>query len=168
MAEALRAVTTRIVLVSNAADAETWLPGADVRRDHRAERGSLVGVHSALEEAGDAVFVVAWDMPFVTPALTRLVVERAQRAQFATLPESTHGAADGLEPMCAIYTRAALPFAEAALDEREFRLSRFIGRLPTVTRIPIDVIRTVGDPGRLFFNVNTADDLIAAERMANA
>jgi molybdopterin-guanine dinucleotide biosynthesis protein A len=166
VANALRAVTSRLIVVSNAEDADTWLPGAQVCRDRRAERGSLVGVHAALIEAADAAFVVAWDMPFVTPALARLVAEHAHGAPFATLPESTRGAVDGLEPMCAVYTRAALPFVEAALDERDFRLSRFIGRLPAVTRVPVDVIRTVGDPERLFFNVNTAEDLTAAERMA--
>lgn len=165
VAAALRAVATGIVVVSNAPDAETWLLGVTVVRDRRAERGSLVGLHTALTETDDAAFVVAWDMPFVTSELTRLVAGRARDVPFATIPESPFGA-DGLEPMCAVYTRAALPFVKAALDEHDFRLARFIDRLPAVTRVGVDAIRTVGDPARLFFNVNTADDLTVAEQMA--
>ena len=76
VAKAIRVVTQNIVLVANAPDAEAWLPGVTVVRDTRPERGSVVGLYSALAGATDVRLVVAWDMPFVSADLLKFVVER--------------------------------------------------------------------------------------------
>jgi molybdopterin-guanine dinucleotide biosynthesis protein A len=171
VARALRAVTSELVVISNDPDAEHWLAGVAVRRDLRPERGSLVGLHTALSLAADSVFVVAWDMPFVNAALTRLVHDRARDAGFAAVPEGPPTARDReaaqprLEPLCAVYTRACLPLVERALDEGDWPLWRMIERLPSIVRIPLGEVASAGDPARLFFNVNTPEDLSAAEHM---
>ena len=66
-----------------------------------------------------------------------------------------------------MYTPACLPVIEAALDAGELRMSTVLGRLPSLTRIPVAEISTVGDPSRLFFNVNDAADLALAEQMSS-
>ena len=165
VARALRAVVPEIILVSNAPDATQWLSEARVCRDVRTAEGrsSLIGIHAALVHAGGPVLVVAWDMPFVSPELLRLILDRAQTARYAVLPESDRG----LEPCCAWYGPAALPTIDAMLDVKELRLERLADRLPACDRVTRADVAAVGDPARLFFNVNTAGDLARAESMAD-
>jgi molybdopterin-guanine dinucleotide biosynthesis protein A len=164
VADALRAVSSDILLVSNAADAASWLPGVTTIPDGRSERGSLVGIHTALTHAlaGGSALVVAWDMPFVSEDLLRMIRDRGRHTPFAVVPEGP----TGLEPMCAMYTAQALPTVAAAIDAGDLRLTNMLARLPSFERVPLATIANVGDPAHLFFNVNTADDLAAAERMA--
>jgi molybdopterin-guanine dinucleotide biosynthesis protein A len=164
VATALRGVTDRLVLISNAPDAAKWLPGIPAHPDVRPERGSLVGIHSALTHARDDVLVAAWDMPFVSVELLQLLRARARGARFAVIPEGPAG----LDPFCAIYTRDCLPFIDAALDDGDLRVSHLIGRLPSLERVSLRDVGNVGDPSRLLFNVNTPADLEIAEQMASA
>jgi molybdopterin-guanine dinucleotide biosynthesis protein A len=150
------------MVITNAPGAASWLPGVPVFADVRPERGSLVGIHSALAHARGDVLVVAWDMPFVSAALLELLCEHRRNAAYAVIPEGPAGP----DPFCAIYTRECLPIIEAALDAGDLRLSHLIERLPGVVRIPSRDIERIGDPARLLFNVNTAEDLAAAEELA--
>lgn len=154
------------MLVSNAPDSSTWLGDAFVVRDNRSERGSLIGLHTALSNLpapAEGAIVVAWDMPFVTVELLGLLASAPAEA-FASMPIGPRGA----EPMCAYYSRQCLPAIEAALDAGDLRLSALIDRLPNVHRIPAAEVARCGDPTRLFFNVNTPSDLAFADSMAAA
>jgi molybdopterin-guanine dinucleotide biosynthesis protein A len=134
-----------------------------VVRDAGDRRGSLVGLHSALTAAsGDDVFVVAWDMPFVTTDLLRFVATRLNAPVHAAVPELERG----LEPFCAAYSATCLPIVERQLQGGELRMGAFIDELPVVRRIGPGELARFGDPARLFFNVNTAADVADAERMA--
>ncbi len=174
---ALSAVTSSLLLVSNAPDASTWLPGVRTVPDVRPERGSLVALHTALHTAGDSVLVVAWDMPFVSAALLRRIVAEGGDS-LATIPEG----ATGLEPFCASYSPSCLPSLDAALDRGDFGVRAFLDQLSQLAQnaplaplaphtpvrvLPRHVVAEYGDPSRLFFNVNTLDDLAVAERMAD-
>jgi molybdopterin-guanine dinucleotide biosynthesis protein A len=163
VADALRAVAPELMVVSRDDTADTWLPGVPVAGDVRAERGSLVGIHSALMAARTTVIVVAWDMPFVSADLLRVVRDRGRAEKFATVPEGP----EGLEPFCAMYTPECLPMFNAALDARELRMSTVLQRLPSLTRVSLADVSSVGDPARLFFNVNDAADLELAERLSS-
>jgi molybdopterin-guanine dinucleotide biosynthesis protein A len=162
VANALRGVAPHLVLVTNASDGPEWLPGVPVAQDVRAERGSLVGIHTALSSAGTAVMVVAWDMPFVTRELLTLIRDRGHDETFVTAPEGP----DGLEPFCARYGPSCLPILDAAIDAGELRLSSVLRRFPSVTRVTRAEVSSVGDPARMFFNVNTPEDLDVARRIA--
>jgi molybdopterin-guanine dinucleotide biosynthesis protein A len=106
--------------------------------------------------------LVAWDMPFVTSALLELLCARAERSRFATIPEGP----SGVEPFCAVYTPECLPVIEAGLARDDLKLSHMLERLPSYERVPLADIARIGDPAKLFFNVNTAEDLAAAEEIA--
>jgi molybdopterin-guanine dinucleotide biosynthesis protein A len=161
VATALRAVVSEVILISNADDAESWLPGTAVVRDARRERGSLVGLHTALTHVSSSILVVAWDMPFVTSRLLELIAGRSVHERFVTLPEGL----EGPEPFCALYTPACLPFVEGALDAGDLRMSSMLRRFPSATLIPANELAIIDDPARLFFNVNTPRDLAVAEEM---
>lgn len=148
--------------MSNAQDAGGWLENARVVRDARPERGSLVGIHAALSAAQDDVIVAAWDMPFLNAPLIGMIRARLSPTVFAAIPETS----SGLEPFCAAYSIRCLPLVESAIVSGELRVSALIDRLPVVRRIGLPELREAGRPEYMFFNVNTADDLADAERMA--
>jgi molybdopterin-guanine dinucleotide biosynthesis protein A len=160
IATALRPVVDTIAVVGNASDADQWIPGVKVWRDERDERASIVGIHTALVRA-ETVIVVAWDMPFVTESLMRLIARSLTPEGAAVVPEGPHGP----EPMCALYTRDCVGAVEDALNRGDLRMTELVAHLPRLVRIPLDEIARIGDPARLFFNVNTQEDLAAAETM---
>lgn len=162
VAVALRGVVRDIVLVANQPDASQWLRDVPIETDQRTERGSLVGLETAVRHARGPVLVVAWDMPFVTPELLALVVNGLTARVSAVVPDGPRGP----EPMCALYTSRCLPAIEHGIERGDMRLASFVLRLPGVVRIPLDRVSAVGDPARLFFNVNDRHDLELAEQMA--
>ena len=160
----MRPVVSRIVIISNDVDAPTWLVGVTAHADLRPERGSLVGIHTALTAAnGGDVLVVAWDMPFVHTALLEAVGSRLARSAYAAVPETEHG----IEATCAAYTAACLPVVDRLLDAGLMKLSAFVRALPAHETITRDDLERIGDPTRLFFNVNTPADLASASAMAS-
>jgi molybdopterin-guanine dinucleotide biosynthesis protein A len=55
---------------------------------------------------------------------------------------------------------------EAALDAGDRRVIAFLDQV-RAERLPLARVATFGDPDRLFRNVNTAEELAAAEAMAH-
>lgn len=129
--------------------------------DHRLERASLVGVHSALLHCREAVLVVAWDMPFVSSALLSCLRARGEASGAPVLPSG----ARGLEPLCAYYPRAVLAVAEQQLDRGELRLSAFLAALPTVVTLSPNDVAAFGRAEQLFMNINGPADLAAARSL---
>lgn len=160
--DALRATTDAQLLVSNDPSAPTWVPDLPVVRDVLAARGSLVGIHAALAHSGTSVLVVAWDMPFVTPALLGALRARGEDSLGAVVPRGPRG----IEPCCAYYVQDDAGIAERQVASGELRLSAFLAALPRVGMLEGDALAASGDPERLFLNVNDAADLSAAERLA--
>lgn len=130
-----------------------------VVRDVRAERGSLIGIHTALTHATGSAIVVAWDMPFLSVDLMRHMLNLSLAAP-AVIPFGPRG----LEPFCAVYHRSMLPGVTAMIDRGEFRVRDLMSRAPFT--LPESQVALFGDPSRLFFNVNTPEDLARAEVMA--
>lgn len=160
--DALRATTEAQLIVANDPSAPEWAPGVPVVRDLLATRGSLVGIHAALAHCGTPVLVVAWDMPFVTPALLDALRRRGEAAEGAVVPRGPRG----IEPCCAYYVPDDARVAARQIDAGELRLSDFLAALPQVSMIEGVELAAVGDPERLFLNVNDAADLADAERLA--
>ncbi|MFT4946388.1 MAG: molybdopterin-guanine dinucleotide biosynthesis protein A [Natronomonas sp.] len=125
--------------------------------DEDPDRGPVAGVHCGLSAAsGEYAVVVACDMPFVDPALVRLLFERA---------DGTGGAIprlDGrVQPLQAVYRREPMRRAcAAALDRGERRLVAVLERLESVfvEKSEIEAVATT----RTFENINTREDLRAA------
>jgi molybdopterin-guanine dinucleotide biosynthesis protein A len=149
------------LLVANAPDAHTWRPDLRVTADLRPGLGSLGGIYTAVAGAPAPVVCVAWDMPFVTAALVRALAEGLTRHD-AVLPESD--GRRGVEPLCAAYGPACLEAIAERLDAGDLRAISFHPRI-SVGILPLAEVRTFGDPAFLFFNVNTADDLAAADEL---
>src|SRR5947209_20348367 len=96
---ALRGASDEQMLISNDRTVRTALPTIPAHGDVRTERGSIVGLHSALTHCREAVLVVAWDMPFVSGALLSELRRQGEACGSAVIPEGMHGP----EPLCAYY-----------------------------------------------------------------
>ena len=149
------------LLIANAVDAATWYPGLEVHPDVEPGLGSLGGILTAVETAGNAVICVAWDMPFVSAGLLRELGSMLADAD-AALPESD--SRRGLEPLCAAYGPACGPAIRAALARGDRRAIAFHGDV-RLARLSRERVLQYGDPGVLFFNVNTPEDLTRAESL---
>jgi len=153
------ATGTPPLLVANAPDAESWRPDLRTIPDLRPGYGSLGGIYTAVASGSGAVLCVAWDMPFVSAGLLTALVAGA--APFdAFLPESD--GRRGLEPLCAVYGPACRPAIEAQLQSGDLKAIGFHPGVKVGT-LPLDRVRTFGDPEELFFNVNRPEDLERAE-----
>ena len=165
-----QATDTPPVLIANAPDAGVWKPGLKVIPDVEPGLGSLGGILTAVEtmggegrggsgRVGDGVICVAWDMPFVSASLLAVLGSMLQDAD-AAIPESD--SRRGLEPLCAAYGPACGPAIRKALARGDRRAIAFHEdiRLARLTR---ERVLQYGDPGVLFFNVNTPEDLTRAE-----
>ena len=148
--------------MANEPSATGWLSDATVVGDVRdGAPSSLRGIHTALTHARGPTLVVAWDMPFITTDLLELVLSRAGGAPAVIIENGA-----GVEGCCAYYAPAALEVVARLLDAGEHRLTSLASALPGCVRLPRPEIASAGDPSRLFFNVNTPDDLATANAMA--
>ena len=149
------------LLVANAPDAETWLPGLTVVRDVLPQRGSLGGIYTAVTAGPEPVLLVAWDMPFVPVPLLRALMS-GLNGYDVFLPE--RGGRRGVEPLCGVYGSACGPAIKERLDREDYRAIGF-HQAVRVGTLGVEEVRRHGDPARLFYNVNTAAELAEAEVM---
>jgi molybdopterin-guanine dinucleotide biosynthesis protein A len=163
---ALRTVTSDIIsIVNDAALAEAI--GVPSRPDNVAGLGPLAGIDAALtwalERKYDGIVAVACDMPFVSETLLRHLLSRAlESGADAVLPES-HGPR-GVEPLTVFYRVTCLPSIAAAFARGDQRLIAF-HRDVRIERVPLDGVRTFGDPDIMFMNMNTPADRTKADNI---
>ena len=80
-------------------------------------------------------------------------------------PES--GGRRGAEPLCAYYSTRCIAAIEHAIARDDRRVIGFWEDV-RVENVPIDVVRTFGEPEHLFMNVNTRDERDQADALASA
>ena len=133
---------------------------ADVVEDTFAGCGPLAGIHAGLSiAASDLNFFLAVDMPSISAALIKyLVATAAQVNAPIVVPRTTRG----LQPLCAVYRRSFAKVAEDALRAGKYNIDAAFAGLPIRT-VDEDELRRQGYSEQDFFNVNTPEDLRAAE-----
>ena len=142
----LSAVTDDICLVGG----HTSHPRARAVADVVEGAGPLGGVHAALGAArGDAVFVVACDMPYVTAPFAAHLLHLSQDAD-VVVPLTDRG----YHPLCAVYARRCLTTIARRLGQRQLKMSDLFAELRTRT-VTTEEIEAFGDRDRLLANVNT-------------
>jgi molybdopterin-guanine dinucleotide biosynthesis protein A len=139
--------------------------GFPLHRDPNPGAGAAYGLQTALAAAnGEAVLVAACDMPFIQPALAEFMLEQLRTGVDVVVPFRQ----GRYEPMLAVYRREpCLKALSQALDQGKMRLISFYPQVKVVKVTDHDLDRL--DPNGLsFFNVNTPEDLEAAESMLGA
>ena len=162
VADALRESADDLLLIANDSSGDAWLEGVTRAGDVRPDLGSLGGIHAALVRAESPVLVVAWDMPFVPPALLAELRRRAEGAD-AVVPESD--SKRGLEPLCAYYGLECVAPIERRLDAGDRRVIAFYEDV-RLRRLEASEVARFGDPAMMFMNVNTPAELARAEEHA--
>jgi len=158
--DVVRQVTERVLLVTNTPDLYAFL-GLPMVPDVFPEGGSLGGIYSGLRAApGEAVFTVACDMPFLSAPVARLVLARAGEADVVA-PRI----GEQWETLHACYGKACLGPMERRLREGQLRITGFFEDVHVLAITEAEVA-AVGDPARVFMNVNTPDELARARALA--
>jgi molybdopterin-guanine dinucleotide biosynthesis protein A len=120
-------------------------PEIKLIRDRYQARGSLVGIYSALKAARTKhIFVIACDMPLVSSGFIRKLI-RYRKGYDVVIPQT----ANGLEPLCAVYSRECLPHIKALLNRTDLKILNFFPKVR---------VRKVRATGRALFNINTRTD----------
>lgn len=139
--------------------------GLPHRPDAMPGAGALAGVHAALlwarEHGRSGILAVGCDMPFVSSALLKELL--AQSSEHDIVIPASSGRR-GVEPLCAYYGTACIAPIEEAITRGDARMIGFHDRV-RVHRLPMDVVRSFGDPAILFMNLNTESDRLDAERI---
>ena len=160
--DVLRAVADPVLLVTNTPELYRFL-GLRMVPDAFPDGGSLGGIYSGLQAApGDVAFTVACDMPFVSPAVARLVTARAPEADVVA-PR----VGERWETLHACYGKACLGPMERRLRAGRLKITGFFDEV-RVLAIPEAEIARLADPARVFMNVNTPEELARARALASA
>lgn len=151
----LRRVCDRVFILCGP-DKRYDLRGLPVIVDAARDAGPLAGLVAGLRALGDEPgLFLAVDLPHVPVPLLAALLERATGYD-AVVPISEAGP----EPLCAVYTRACLDPASRHLGAGDLKMTRF-WPLVRVREIPASELRTFGEPGVLFRNLNEPSDLDA-------
>lgn len=148
-----------LLVVTNTPERYAFL-GLPMVGDAFADGGALGGIYTGLRAAGgDAAFTVACDMPFLHPAIVRMVVERAGEGD-VVIPRT----GSQLETMHAVYGKGCLTAMEARLRAGQLKI---VGFFPDVRVVELDAADMVRHraPDVAFMNVNTPEELARARAL---
>ncbi len=136
----------------------------DVRivTDIMSERSSLTGIHTGLFFATNLyTFITACDTPFLKKEVVETIIDGIKPGYSVTIPETPNG----LEPLCAVYSKNCIKPIEQQIIKQEFKIKQFFKKR-RLNKIPENVLRDK-DPDLLsFFNMNTPSDFVRAEQIA--
>ena len=124
--------------------------------------GPLSGIHAALSATQtDQNLILSVDMPLMTAEFLLWLLKKTSASdELVIVPE-----ADGrVQPLCAVYRRAAYLEVERALRMGEYKVDRLFSLLPTRSISESEWL-AAGFPRDIFRNVNTPQDYDAVASM---
>ena len=125
--------------------------------------GPLAGIHGALlHSSAELNLMLAVDMPFVSRELLDFLFAAANETDAIVVVPRT---ARGFQPLCAVYRRAFAAAAEEALRAGNYKIDAVFAGV-AVRVIEEGELARAGFSERMFFNVNTPDDLRTAKNQA--
>ena len=168
MVELLRRVAKEVKIV--AAPNKYAKFGVTMVEDQWPGEGPLGGIVTALEDAARNTAPPEWnlilscDMPFLTPEWLAFLGERAVRSKAEVVfPHS----ASGPEPLCACWQTAAAAKLRTGFVSGVRKVTEGIALLRAEV-LDVPDWRRFDSAGRLFWNMNTAEDYDEARRIMDA
>jgi len=158
--EVFKQVFTEIIIVTNQPlDFLEW--DALIVTDIFRARSSLTGIHTGLFHAGyPFAFFSACDTPFLKRDVIETILAEIEPADDVIVPRTSQG----LEPMCAAYSRRCLKPAEEHIRANKLKIQLALQK-NRFKYVPEERLREK-DPDLIsFFNVNTPEDLARAEEI---
>jgi len=163
--ERLASIADELIVTTNRPEDYSFL-SLRLIPDLKPGRGALGGLYTAIASASHPfVAVVACDMPFASAtffdAATKLMVQEGVDVVIAKTDE-------GYEPLHAIYRgETCLPAIEAAINADQWKVIAWFPQVKVRVLTPEEIKRY--DPaGLAFWNVNTPEEFIEAEKIAQS
>ena len=157
---AVTPVADELLLITRQSDdfADLGLP---THADLHPDLGPLGGLYTALKKSSaTALFLLPCDLPFITSDFLRFLLRQLDDHQ-AVIPHN----AQGLQPLCAVYTPACLPAIEAALAADRLSIRALQDDIDAHI-LPADEWRHLDPQELLFMNINTPADYEHARQIA--
>jgi len=124
-------------------------------------RSSLTGIHAGLFHASSGhVFVTACDTPFLKKELITVLLKELEPKWDVVIPATE----EGLQPLCAVYSKRCLRPIERQLAEGNAKIIDFFSQV-RVKEVPEERLRQADPQLQSFFNVNTPEALVRAKEM---
>ena len=149
----LKRLFCEIILVTNTPDIYS---DQDVRivTDIIPGAGALGGIFTGLFYAGcEYAFICACDLPFLDKRFIEFMRSRIERHD-VVIPRSH----DGLQPLYAFYSTRCLQKIERQILWGDMKITDFFKGLK-VFEIPAETIAAFDPHDRIFFNINTPEDM---------
>lgn len=148
----LYSVFDEVLVIANEMDRYAHLD-ARVLPDVIPHQGPLSGIHAALTHAVNPyVFVVACDMPFINVRVAEFLVAHAEGYECVVPVIRSYP-----EPLYAVYGKSCLPKVQDFLSTGRRRVVDLFSTV-RVNYISESEIRDLGEPEKIFFNVNYPED----------
>jgi len=147
------------LIVTNSPEEYTHL-GVPVIVDLIPRQGPLSGMHAGLVTSKyNYNLVVACDMPFIHRVLAEYLLAKAAGFD-AVVPQI-----DGLaQPLFAVYSKNCIQPIERCLNSNIRKTTAFYPDI-NILMVNEEIVRSLVDPEKVFYNVNTPEDWQEAERL---
>jgi molybdopterin-guanine dinucleotide biosynthesis protein A len=163
--ERLAPIADEVILTTNRPEDYFFL-NLRLFPDLKPGRGALGGLYTAIASASNPVVaVVACDMPFASATLieaaTKLLLEEGADVVIAKTEE-------GYEPIHAVYRReTCLPAIETAIEADMWKVIAWFPQVK-VRVLTSEEIKRYDPSGLAFWNVNTPEEFLEAEKIAQS
>lgn len=150
--DTLKAIFTEVIIVASN-PLEYMDLDTTIVTDIFPGRGALGGLYTGLFFARDSyAFVAACDMPFLDGTFIAYMMENA-KGHDIVVPAPP----DGLQPLCAVYSRACLPAIKNLLAKNRLQIKGFYPR-HKVLEIGPAILERFDPEGKMFTNINAPED----------
>ena len=170
----LRATNPTELFISGKSDGPYANCGVEILADEFPDCGPLGGIATALRRCtSERLLVLAVDMPAMTAEFLRTLLDESQRTAMGVVPSVAAdvrrradrdrsarlltSAATSIEPLAAVYPRAALAVADECLRTGERKLETFIRKLEASQLV--SVCPFAENDAALFVNWNAPEDV---------
>lgn len=154
-------LSTDLMIVSNKPDDYKKF-GFPVYSDVFNDVGGLAGLHTGLVNSkNEKILMLGCDMPFHNLDLLNYMIGLSADFEIV-IPKSGD---DKFEPFRAIYSKSNLDLLEKTIKEGKRRMISILEHANT-REVSAEELKRFGALDRLFFNVNTREDLEEAQRIS--
>jgi molybdopterin-guanine dinucleotide biosynthesis protein A len=168
--ERLNPIADELIITTNQPDNYSFLNKRLVA-DLIADRGALGGLYTAISSASHPyVGVVACDMPFASPKFfetaTKLMVKEEADVVIPRIKSEDSQKSGGYEPLHALYRKeTCTPAIEDAIQKDLWKVIAWFGKV-NVRDVSDDEMKIIDPSGLCFWNVNTPEEFVQAEKLA--
>jgi molybdopterin-guanine dinucleotide biosynthesis protein A len=151
----LRKIAEDIILVTNSPQKYQDLAGIRLVRDKIPGGGPLSGIHSGLLESAEFHnFILASDMPFINVELVKFMY--AEAPGYDVVVPRISGR---YEPLFCIYSKNCIKYIQQMLERKNSLKIVDFFPLVKVREISSEQIEKFGPAEKIFFNINSREDL---------